>query len=91
MGQIEYLYTFILCETISTIFYVGLRKIRNDSRPLLHYIGFGLLMGFISFFILILLSTRFDLGWLPKTLVVLTYCAVFINSELLELFLAKRR
>jgi len=68
-----------------------LGKIKRDKGNLLNYIGFGLLMGFISFFILILLSTPFDLGWLSKILVIVGYCAVFINSEMLESFATKKR
>lgn len=90
MDQQEYLYTFVLCEVISIAFYFALSRARKDSAKSLHYIGFGLLMGFIGFFILIVASTWFDLNWLHKVLIIVGYCAFFIKSDLLESLLDKR-
>jgi hypothetical protein len=91
MDSSEYIYTFVLCETLSMVFYFGLSKIKSDQAKVLHYLGFGSLMGFISFFMLILLSTRFDIGFLLKALIIIGYSAIYVNSRMLDSFVASEK
>ncbi|MGQ9427584.1 hypothetical protein ACXYTJ_10305 [Gilvimarinus sp. F26214L] len=80
-----------LSHLTAVAFYWGVAKVSCRGEKTLRYLGFGLLMGFSSFFIIVLLSTRFMIGPLLQVLITAGYCAVFINSPLLQRFLTGER
>lgn len=91
MTERELIEAFLLVHLTAVLFYWMVGKVHGESNKTLRYLGFGVLMGFSAFFIIVLLSTRFSLNLLAQFIITVAYCAVFLNSPLLDRFLSAER
>lgn len=64
----------------------------SNDRVILNIISVGVIYGFISFIIFILLSTRYsDTNWLSQTLVSVVYMIIMYRSDLTKLITKSRK
>jgi hypothetical protein len=87
----DWIDAFLLSNLSAVLFYWAVGKAYGGGNNTLRYLGFGVLMGFSAFTIIVLLSTRFYLNPLFQFIITVGCCAVFLNSRLLERILSAER